>query len=254
MSVVIYHFTPNCQKSLTHRGLRIGTIVPKCVRISMHKKFWSRLSQKKEDTQVVFQPIRMVYCKTCGHGHIKTDCGGGGDLMWWFRQKMWWFRQVSFFLLLTCRILSTPDSGIENFGRGRRRWCCGIERGQILVWKVTLIQWTSQMKYELWIWCCVHTINVIVRAHLIHKCTRWTRGGGGGGGWSQSHFTGHRVNPTIDTFWTRKDTSSCLVQWNLVIKRSDITKPSYNKVNLLAQLFINFFFLPRYNEKPDITR
>ena len=34
-----------------------------------------------------------------------------------------------------------------------------------------------------------------------------------------------------------------VVQWNLVIKRSDITKPSYNKVILLVPpLYISLFF------------
>ena len=43
-----------------------------------------------------------------------------------------------------------------------------------------------------------------------------------------------------------------LLQWNLVIKRSDITKPSYNKVILLVPaLYISLSFYP---EKPDITR
>ena len=38
------------------------------------------------------------------------------------------------------------------------------------------------------------------------------------------------------------------IQWNLVIKRSDITKPSYNKVILLVPiLYIPLFF------NPDIT-
>ena len=33
------------------------------------------------------------------------------------------------------------------------------------------------------------------------------------------------------------------IQWNLVIKRSDITKPSYNKVILLVPaLYISLFF------------
>ena len=42
------------------------------------------------------------------------------------------------------------------------------------------------------------------------------------------------------------------IQRNLVIKRSDITKPSYNKVILLVPgLYISLFFLPWYNEKPD---
>ena len=40
-----------------------------------------------------------------------------------------------------------------------------------------------------------------------------------------------------------------IVQWNLVIKRSDITKPSYNKVILLVlALCISLFF------DPDIMR
>ena len=35
------------------------------------------------------------------------------------------------------------------------------------------------------------------------------------------------------------------IQWNLVIKRSDITKPSYNKVILLVPaLYISFLFYP----------
>ena len=35
------------------------------------------------------------------------------------------------------------------------------------------------------------------------------------------------------------------VQWNLVIKRSDITKPCYNKVILLVPaLYISLFFYP----------
>ena len=34
-----------------------------------------------------------------------------------------------------------------------------------------------------------------------------------------------------------------VIQWNLVIKRSDITKPSYNKVILLVPaLYISLFF------------
>ena len=36
-----------------------------------------------------------------------------------------------------------------------------------------------------------------------------------------------------------------LIQWNLVIKRLDITKPSYNKVILLVPaLYISLFFYP----------
>ena len=40
-----------------------------------------------------------------------------------------------------------------------------------------------------------------------------------------------------------------VIQWNLVIKRSDITKPSYNKVILWVPAFyISLFF------NPDIMR
>ena len=40
-----------------------------------------------------------------------------------------------------------------------------------------------------------------------------------------------------------------MIQWNLVIKRSDITKPSHNKVILLGPaLYISLFF------NPDIMR
>ena len=40
-----------------------------------------------------------------------------------------------------------------------------------------------------------------------------------------------------------------VIQWNLVIKRSDITKPSYHKVILLVPaLYISLFF------DPDIMR
>ena len=41
------------------------------------------------------------------------------------------------------------------------------------------------------------------------------------------------------------DVQVCTVQWNLIIKRSDITKPSYNKVILLVPaLYISLFFYP----------
>ena len=33
-------------------------------------------------------------------------------------------------------------------------------------------------------------------------------------------------------------------QWNLIIKRSDITKPSNNKVILLVPAIMSLFFLP----------
>ena len=40
-------------------------------------------------------------------------------------------------------------------------------------------------------------------------------------------------------------TTGLTLQWNLVIKRSDITKPSYNKVILLVPaLYISLFFYP----------
>ena len=45
------------------------------------------------------------------------------------------------------------------------------------------------------------------------------------------------------------------IQWNLVIKRSDIAKLSCNKVILLVPaLYVSLFFLPWYNEKPDINK
>ena len=47
-----------------------------------------------------------------------------------------------------------------------------------------------------------------------------------------------------------------LIQWNLVIKRSDITKPSYNNLKvilLVPALYISLFLYPD-NEKPNITR
>ena len=46
-----------------------------------------------------------------------------------------------------------------------------------------------------------------------------------------------------------------IIQWNLVIKRSDITKPSYKQGNFAGPSSLYFFvFVPWYNEKPDITR
>ena len=52
----------------------------------------------------------------------------------------------------------------------------------------------------------------------------------------------------IYNFGTKKITLYCLefvIQWNLVIKRSDITKPSYNKIILLVPaLYIPLFFYP----------
>ena len=43
------------------------------------------------------------------------------------------------------------------------------------------------------------------------------------------------------------------MQWNLVIKRSDITKPSYNKVKFAGANSVHFLVsAPWYNKKPDI--
>ena len=62
---------------------------------------------------------------------------------------------------------------------------------------------------------------------------------------------------TVEIIRNCKDSFCCccccfnetLVQWNLVIKRSDIAKRSYNKVILLVPaLYISLFFYP------DITR
>ena len=47
--------------------------------------------------------------------------------------------------------------------------------------------------------------------------------------------------------------SDLFIQWNLVIKRLDITKPCYNKVIFWSQLFV-FVFSPWYSKKPVITR
>ena len=52
-----------------------------------------------------------------------------------------------------------------------------------------------------------------------------------------------------DCFDCCQDAHHWFVQWNLVIKRSDTTKPSYNKVILLVPpLYISLFF------HPDIMR
>ena len=43
----------------------------------------------------------------------------------------------------------------------------------------------------------------------------------------------------------RKNDLETLIQWNLIIKRSDITKPSYNKVILLVPaLYVSLLFYP----------
>ena len=52
---------------------------------------------------------------------------------------------------------------------------------------------------------------------------------------------------------TISQTWSLHVQWNLVIKRSDITKPSYNKVILLVPALYISLFLPWYNEKCNFS-
>ena len=52
-----------------------------------------------------------------------------------------------------------------------------------------------------------------------------------------------------NTAFVFEDREQFEIQRNLVIKRSDITKPSYNKVILLVPaLYISLFFYP------DITR
>ena len=61
-----------------------------------------------------------------------------------------------------------------------------------------------------------------------------------------SHFTGNKF---YMKFYTKLYHATFTIQWNLVIKRSDITKPSYNKVILLVPaLYISLFF------HPDIMR
>ena len=56
-----------------------------------------------------------------------------------------------------------------------------------------------------------------------------------------------KINPKMGLFFillTGK-LMITIVQWNLIIKRSDITKPSYNKVILLGPSSLYFFvFLP----------
>ena len=43
------------------------------------------------------------------------------------------------------------------------------------------------------------------------------------------------------------------LQWNL-IKRSVITKPSYNVILMVLALYISLFLYPSNNKKPDITK
>ena len=60
-------------------------------------------------------------------------------------------------------------------------------------------------------------------------------------------FSGHRSKEVISFFWRSVyiQHTEVIVQWNLGIKRSDITKPSYNKVILLVPaLYISSFFYP----------
>ena len=49
--------------------------------------------------------------------------------------------------------------------------------------------------------------------------------------------------PLFNGTQTTKAEAILMIQWNLVIKRSDITKPSYNKIILLVPaLYISLFF------------
>ena len=63
--------------------------------------------------------------------------------------------------------------------------------------------------------------------------------------WGQNFGEIEHINPHI----TKPCKSYLPIQWNLIIKRSDITKPSYNMVNFLVpSLYISLFL------EPDITR
>ena len=56
------------------------------------------------------------------------------------------------------------------------------------------------------------------------------------------HVRRKSLNKCVETMSEQK---SFVLQWNLVIKRSDIIKPSYNKVILLVPaLYISLFFYP----------
>ena len=49
----------------------------------------------------------------------------------------------------------------------------------------------------------------------------------------------------LEIAWVWFDSLTSTVQWNLVIKRSDITNPCYNKVlSLVPALYISLFFYP----------
>ena len=76
--------------------------------------------------------------------------------------------------------------------------------------------------------------------------------------WGHFHFVCQKIlymlsigcpNYSCQFLNISKRSKEVIILWNLVIKRSDITKPSYNKVILLVPAFyISLFFYP------DITR
>ena len=68
-------------------------------------------------------------------------------------------------------------------------------------------------------------------------------------------FTTFRCSFTFDLqnyyAMVEKTVITLNIQWNLVIKRSDITKPSYNKVILLVpSLYISLLFYPDIMRNP----
>ena len=65
---------------------------------------------------------------------------------------------------------------------------------------------------------------------------------------SVSSYFRLKLNWVLTEYVYAYSITEILLQWNLVIKRSDITKPSYNKVILLGPaLYISLFY-------PDIMR
>ena len=96
---------------------------------------------------------------------------------------------------------------------------------------------------DAWMWLCIHATQYLHVQGKIATFAFWK--------WVIAPLLNGKFNHS------RK----CLevpirkIQWNLVITRSDITISSYNEVILLVPaLHISLFFLPWYNEKPDITR